>query len=70
MQKFPLTARLRLEKAVTRAELAAAEAEVRNAERKLAAEVSTAAVKLLGLGGQQALRERQLGNSRELSASR
>ncbi len=68
MQKFPLTARLRLEKAVTRAELAAAEAEVRNAERTLAAEVSTAAVKLLGLGGQKALRDRQLGNSRELSS--
>ncbi|MDQ3621821.1 MAG: TolC family protein [Verrucomicrobiota bacterium] len=67
MQKFPLTARLRLEKAVTRAELTAAEAEVRNAERKLAAEVRSAAVKLLGLGGQKTLRERQLGNSRELS---
>ena len=67
MQKFPLTARLRLEKAVTRAELAAAEAEVRNAERKLAAEVSTASVKLLGVDAQKALRERQLGLSRELS---
>ena len=67
MQKFPLTARLRLEKAITRAELAAAEAEVRNAERKLTADVRTAAVKLLALGGQQALRTRQLGNSRELS---
>lgn len=67
LQKFPLTARLRLEKAVTRSELTAAEAEVRNAERKLAAEVRTAAVKLLGLGGQKVLRERQLGNSRELS---
>ena len=67
MQRFPLTARLRHEKAVSRAELAAAEAEVRNAERKLAAEVRTAAVKLLALGGQRELRTRQLGNSRELS---
>jgi cobalt-zinc-cadmium efflux system outer membrane protein len=67
MQKFPLTARLRLEKNATRAELAAAEAEVRNAERKLIAEVRTAAVKLLGLGGQKALRETQLGHSRELA---
>ncbi len=67
VQKFPLTARLRLEKAVTRAELAAADAEVRNAERKLVADVRIAAVKLLALGGQQALRTRQLGNSRELS---
>lgn len=66
-QKFPITARLRLEKAVTRTELAAAEAEVRNAERKLVADVRTSAVKLLALGGQQALRTRQVGNSRELS---
>ena len=66
-QQFPLTARLRLEKAVSRAQLAAAEAEVRDAERKLRAEVGTAMVKLLALGGQRALRERQLANSRELS---
>lgn len=66
-QQFPLTARLRLEKAVSRAQLAAAEAEVRDAERKLRAEVSTAMVKLLALGGQRALREKQLSNSRELS---
>lgn len=67
MQRFPLTARLRHEKAVSRAELAAAEAEVRDAERKLAAEVRIAAVKLLALGGQRDLRTKQLGNSRELS---
>ena len=66
-QQFPLTARLRLEKAVSRAQLAAAEAEVRDAERKLRAETGTAMVKLLALGGQRALRERQLTNSRELS---
>lgn len=67
MQRFPLTSRLRHEKAVSRAELAAAEAEVRDAERKLAAEVRIAAVKLLALGGQRELRTKQLGNSRELS---
>ena len=66
-QQFPLTARLRLEKAVSRAQLAAAEAEVRDAERKIRAEVGTAMVKVLALGGQRALRERQLANSRELS---
>jgi cobalt-zinc-cadmium efflux system outer membrane protein len=66
-QRFPLTARLRHEKAVSRAELAAADAEVRDAERKLAAEVRIAAVKLLTLGGQRGLRAKQLGNSRELS---
>jgi cobalt-zinc-cadmium efflux system outer membrane protein len=68
IQRFPLTARLRYEKAVSRAELAAAEAEVRDGERKLAAEVRTAAVKLLALRGQRDLREKQLTNSRELSA--
>ncbi len=67
IQRFPLTARLRHEKAVSRAQLAAAEAEVRDSERKLAAEVRTAAVKLLALGGQRELRGIQLGNSRELS---
>jgi cobalt-zinc-cadmium efflux system outer membrane protein len=66
-QRFPLTSRLRHEKAVSRAELAAAEAEVRNAERKLAAEARTAAVKLLALAGLRELRTRQLDNSRELS---
>jgi cobalt-zinc-cadmium efflux system outer membrane protein len=67
MQRFPLTARLRHEKAVSRAELAAAEAEVRDAERKLAAEARAAAVKLLALRGQRELRARQLAHSRELS---
>jgi cobalt-zinc-cadmium efflux system outer membrane protein len=66
-QRFPMTARLRLEKAVSRAELAAAEAEVRNAERKLVAEVQTAVIKLLALGSQRGLREKQLGNSEELA---
>lgn len=65
-QKFPVTARLRLEKAISRAELSAAEAEVRNAERKLVAEVQTVVLKLLALGSQRALRERQLGNTEEL----
>jgi cobalt-zinc-cadmium efflux system outer membrane protein len=67
VQRFPLTSRLRHEKAVSRAELAAAEAEVRDAERKLAAEVRSGAVKLIALRGQRELRMRQLTNSRELS---
>jgi outer membrane protein, heavy metal efflux system len=66
-QKFPVTARLRLEKAVSRAELSAAEAEVRNAERKLVAEVQTAVIRLLTLGSQREWREKQLGNSEELA---
>ena len=65
-QKFPLTARLRLEKAVSAAELAAAEAELRDAARLLTAEVRTAAVRLIALRARHALTERQLINSREL----
>ncbi len=66
-QKFPLTGRLRLEKAVSAAQLAAAEAEVRDTARLLAAEVRTAAVQLLALRARQALTEKQLTNSRELT---
>ena len=66
LQRLPLTARLRYEKAISRAELAAAEAEVRDAERKLAAEARAAAVKLIALRGQRALRTEQLAQSREL----
>ncbi len=65
-QRFPMTARLRLEKAVSRAELAVAEAEVRDAERRLAADVALAGVDWLALGTQRELKERQLANSREL----
>ena len=67
MQRFPLTARLRHEKSVSRAELAAAEAEVNDGERKLVADVRQAAVKLLALHSQRGLRHQQLENSRELS---
>jgi cobalt-zinc-cadmium efflux system outer membrane protein len=66
-QQFPLTARLRLEKAISSAELAAAVAEVRNEERKLAGQVRTAAVKVLALKSQRAAREKQLATSRELA---
>ena len=64
MQRFPLTARLRLEKAVSRAQLAAAEAEVRDVERKLIAQARTAAVKLVAVRAQRELRQQQLTNSR------
>jgi len=66
-QRFPITARLRHERTVSRAELAAAEAEFRDAQRKLAAEVRSAAVKLLTISGQRSLRTQQLDNSRNLS---
>lgn len=67
MQRFPLTARLRHEKAVSRAQLAAAEAEVREVERLLVAQAQTAVVKLLAVKSQRALRAKQLAASRELS---
>ena len=67
-QRFPLTARLRLEKEVSRAALAVAHAEVRDAERRLAAEALTGAIGLLALDSQRNLKERQLTNSRELAA--
>lgn len=66
MQRFPLTGRLRLEKAVSRAQLAAAEAEVRDIERKLVGEARAFAVKLLALRQQRALRLKQIANSREI----
>lgn len=69
VQKFPLTNRLRLEKAVSQAELVTAEAEVRAAELKLATAIRTVGVKLLSLQGSKALKERQIANSKELAAS-
>ena len=68
MQKFPRTARLVLEKAVSRAELTAAAAEVRDAERRLAGEVRAVAVGLLALEKERGLRARQIANSDELTA--
>jgi len=67
MQRFPLTARLRHERAVSSAELAAVEAEVRDGERKIAAEAQALAVKIIASRGQRALRARQQENSLELS---
>jgi cobalt-zinc-cadmium efflux system outer membrane protein len=64
-QRFPVTSRLRLEKAVSRAELSAAIAEVADAERKIAAEAGMAAVRLLANRLQRDLRNKQLANSRE-----
>lgn len=69
VQRFPLTNRLRLEKAVSTAGLAAAEAEVRAVEMKLTAAVRTVGVKLLSLDRSQALKEKQIANSKELAAT-
>jgi len=67
MQRFPVTGRLRYEKAISRAQLSAAESEVRDAERKLSADVRTLAVKLIALNEQRNLRFTQLANLQELS---
>lgn len=67
-QKFPVTSRLRLEKAVSRGQLAEAEAEVLDAERRLAREVETRVVRWAALAALRELRERQQTNSRELAA--
>jgi len=65
MQRFPVTDRLRLEKRVTRAQLATAEAEVREARRKISDETRAAAIKYVALDAQKALREEQIKNSQE-----
>lgn len=67
LQRFPVTARLSLERAVARAELAAAEAEVADGGRRLALEARSAAIKVLAIQELRALRDQQLQNSRELS---
>jgi cobalt-zinc-cadmium efflux system outer membrane protein len=69
VQKFPLTNRLRLEKAVTRAKVAAAAAELGAAERILATSVRMVGVKMLTLQDTKALKEKQIANSRELAES-
>jgi len=62
-QQFPVTGRLRLEKEITLTELKAAEAEVREVERKLAGEAREAVVKLLATRQRREL----LGKQAELS---
>ncbi len=59
-QQFPLTSRLRLERSVSQRQLAAAHAEVRDAERRLAAEVSLAVVGAAALDARRALVQRQI----------
>lgn len=66
-QRIPLTARLRLEKAVARSEIAVIEAEIREAERQLALSMRMAAIRFMAQRAHQALTERQLENSRELA---
>ncbi len=68
-QKFPLTNRLFLERSISETELKVAEAEVRDAERLLKAEVRAAAVKLLALQSHRTLTEQQQKNSADLAGA-
>lgn len=66
-QKFPLTARLRLEKDMSAKEVKAAELEVQDQQRLLRAQAQSLAVKLLSLEQQRALRQQQSALASELS---
>ena len=65
-QRLPLTGRLRLEKTISETQIRVAEAEVAELERTLAGSAAVAAVEWGVLEREQALRERQVANSREL----
>lgn len=66
-QKFPITNRLSIEKAVTAIELEAAEAEVREVEREIIAEARQGVVKVLAARQRHALVEQQIGLSKEFA---
>jgi cobalt-zinc-cadmium efflux system outer membrane protein len=67
-QRFPVTSRLRLEKDLSATELTAAEAEVREVERRLVAQARTALVKALAVRQQRTLRRNQAEAAREFAA--
>jgi cobalt-zinc-cadmium efflux system outer membrane protein len=66
-QKFPLTARLRLEKDLSAKEVSAAELEVLDQQRSLIGQAQSLAIKLLSLEQQRALRQQQSKLAQELS---
>ena len=67
-QRFPLTARLRLARRISQQELAAAEAEVTDAERILAGSVRSRVIQSLTLTALQELRRQQHSNSVQLAS--
>lgn len=67
MQKFPVTARLRLEKAVTAAQIAAAAAEVADKQRMLIAEAESMAVKILAMHAEISIQESQANLAEKLT---
>lgn len=66
-QRFPLTSRLKLEKKLTASLVEAAELEVREMERKLTAEASMAAVRLLAQQQKTELTKRQRAMMQEFT---
>jgi cobalt-zinc-cadmium efflux system outer membrane protein len=66
-QAFPVTDRLRLEKEITQAEVAVAEAEVADVERRLIGDGRLATVQYLAVQQQKDLRVRQLRVAKELA---
>jgi outer membrane protein, heavy metal efflux system len=69
VQRFPLTNRLQLEKQVSEAELAAAQAEVKAAEWQVASMVRQLGIKLLSLEQSRALKNQQITNSKKIAQS-
>lgn len=67
-QRFPVTGRLRLEKAVTLVQLKAAEAELRETHRQIASKAKAAAVRWLAVQGRREVAQRQIETGKELSA--
>lgn len=66
-QRFPITNRLRIEKAVTAIEIKAAEAEVREVERGIIADARLGVVKVLAIRQRKALVEKQIELSKDFS---
>ena len=68
-QRFPVTGRLQIEKDLSKTELEAAEAEVREVARRFTAEAASSMVEILSIRGQRALLAEQAGLYEELAAS-
>lgn len=67
-QRFPVTARLRLEKALSQQMVRAAELEVRDMERLIIAETQALIVRLLSVDQQRVLRDKQMELAQKLSS--
>ena len=66
-QRFPVTNRLRLEKGISLIEVKAAEAEIREVERRLVADARAALVDVLAFRQQRAIRQQQIKVAQEFA---